>query len=99
MTNFNDNQTVTYFGMGLEDGQVQRNKKDALYEIREAVLRCPEQDVLWDGSIRSTVKYLQKHMSRPELGDRLLKALALPDRAERYRLACEYYEKVGKQVL
>lgn len=98
MTKYDDNQKVEYFGLGVEDGIIERNKKAALAEIREAVLRCEDRDVLMDGAVRDAVKYLQRHMTRPEIGDRLLASLGHPDQHTRFEQSRGYYHKIGDMV-
>jgi hypothetical protein len=88
---------VAYFGLWAKESADDWGASDALGLLRDAVLRCVEEDMRKD-EIWAALDYLSKRATRKASFQSFKKALDVENPVERYNAARDAYHAIGNAV-
>lgn len=88
---------VAYFGHWSDDSSHQRLVRDAVSILREAMLRCADDDVRSD-ELKQALLFLERHMTRPEHCARFRQNLDIRDPVQRAIAVRETFASIVKTL-
>jgi hypothetical protein len=88
---------VAYFGLWAEESADDWGASDALGLLRDAVLRCVEEDMRKD-EIWAALDYLSARTTRKASFRSLRKAMDVENPVERYNAARAAYHTIGQAI-